>query len=198
VGRARACLAAALLAAAAARAENFGREDIILDPDWQRFSVCHDNGCASLSVVGLTEAEWNSVLALLESAPASAAEERERLGQAIALMEQHVGEMTGTWRDKAGSFNFTTPGQMDCHDEAINTTLYLTLFRRYGLLRHHEIAPTATRVGWIINGLPHTTAVIREIATGERWAVDSWFLDNGLPPYILPLGVWRRGWTPGD
>jgi hypothetical protein len=63
------------------------------------------------------------------------------------------------------------------------------------LLRHHHVADRATR-GWFIFGFPHTTAVIHEDARNAEWAVDSWFLDNGEPPFILPLDVWKKGWRP--
>jgi hypothetical protein len=180
-----------------ASAEVFERDDVITDPTWQRFSVCYDNGCRSLAHAALTEAQWDQVQAAFHPAAESAAEERERLRDAIALMEKFVGVATGTWRDKGGTFNFTTHGQMDCQDESTNTTLYTTMFIRHGLVRLHAVADRATR-GWLLFGFPHTTAVIREIATKALWAVDSWFLDNGEPPYVLPLRVWRAGWSPED
>ena len=93
--------------------------------------MCYDNGCASLDEVALTERQWKQVRSILEPEPGSAAEERERLREAIALMERFVGRITGTWQDKGGTFNFDSPGQMDCVDESINTTMYLTMFHRY-------------------------------------------------------------------
>jgi hypothetical protein len=75
------------------------------------------------------------------------------------------------------------------------------MFQKYGLMRLHSVEDRATR-GWFLGGWPHTTAVIGEIAAlpdkgGERlWAVDSWFLDNGAPPYTLPLETWKSGWEP--
>lgn len=181
-------------------ADNFGRHDIITDPSRQRFSVCYDYGCQSLAEVSLSEAQWDQVKAALQAAGTAAdtaAEERERLRTAIALMEKFAGAATGTWRDKGGTFISVMEGQMDCIDESINSTLYLTMFQKYGLLRHHRVTDRATR-GWFIFGWPHTTAVIREIATNARWAVDSSFLDNGQPPYVLPLKVWKGGWKPAD
>ena len=46
--------------------------------------------------------------------------------------------------------------------------------------------------------MPHTTAVIEDIGTGTRYAVDSWFFDNGIPPAIVELSAWKKGWGPGD
>jgi hypothetical protein len=198
IARAVVCLAAALLAAPPSRAQDpWPAEKTIGDPTWQRFSVCYDNGCASAAQLGLNAAQQDAVRAILEPAPADAATERERLRAAIAQLERFVGERTGTSGDKGGTFNVVDSPQMDCIDESTNTTTYLTLFRRYGLLRHHEVAEPATR-GWFILGWPHSTAVMRETASGAHWAVDSWFLDNGEPPFILPLDVWRRGWRPDE
>jgi hypothetical protein len=178
-----------------ARADVLLRDDIITDPTWQRFSVCYDNGCRSLDQVSLTRQQWGQLRGLFIPPAGTAAEERRRIRAAIALMETFVGAATDTWRDKGGTFNFGTSGQMDCIDESINTSLYLTMFYKYGMLRHHRVHDRATR-GWFIFGWPHTTAVIREEAGNTLWAVDSWFLDNGKPPFILPLDIWKKGWKP--
>jgi hypothetical protein len=57
------------------------------------------------------------------------------------------------------------------------------------------VGPVVKR-GHIIRGIPHATAVITDTTTGDPWAVDSWYLDNGLPPYIVPYDLWKRGWSP--
>lgn len=178
-----------------ARADVFPRDDIITDPTWQRFSVCYDNGCRSLAYVSLTQQQWEQLRALFDPPANTAAEERQRIRAGIARMEQFTGDATGTWRDKGGTFNFGSGGQMDCIDESTNTSLYLTMFYKYGMLRYHHVVDRATR-GWFIFGFPHTTAVIRENVSNAAWAVDSWFLDNGEPPFILPLDVWKKGWKP--
>jgi hypothetical protein len=180
-----------------ASADVFVRDDIITDPTWQRFSVCYNNGCSSLDYVSLTQQQWEQLRVLFFPLAETAAEERQRVRAAIALMEKFVGNATGTWQDKGGTFNFGRTGQMDCIDESTNTSLYLTMFYKYGMLRHHHVDDRATR-GWFIFGWPHTTAVIREDSRNAFWAVDSWFLDNGEPPFILPLDVWKKGWKPKD
>lgn len=183
-----------LCVCASVRADVFVRDDINIDPEPGRFTVCHDNGCASLAHLGLTEEQWQAIRRLFEPSPQDAQTERERLRSAIALMEKFVGEAIGTWRDKGGTFN-GGGGQMDCIDESINTTLYLAMFRKHGLMRHHSVADRATR-GWFLFGWPHTSAVVSEAGNGKLWAVDSWFLDNGERPFILPLETWESGWEP--
>lgn len=182
----------------AAQADTFVRDDIVLEPEPWNFTVCHGNGCINLSPVSLTPDEWTGVTQMFSPAARSHAEEREQLRRAIAEMERLVGKEIGTSRDKGGTFNFEE-GQMDCIDESINTTTYLTLFVRNGLMLRHRVEDRATR-GWFFRGWPHTSAVISEIPTQgskpRHWAVDSWFLDNGQPPLIIPLDVWRSGWQP--
>lgn len=183
-----------LVACTSAWADVFVRDDIIIDPEPGRFTVCHGNGCVSLAHLSLTEEQWQEIRRLFDPLPNDAEEERERLRGAIALMERFVGTATGTWRDRGGTFN-GGEGQMDCIDESINTTLYLTMFRKHGLMRYHAVEDRATR-GWFLFGWPHTSAVVSERGNGKLWAVDAWFLDNGEPPFILPLESWKSGWKP--
>jgi len=176
------------------RADVFVRDDIQTDPEPSRLTVCHGNGCDQLSHVGLTPQQWQALAALFHPPAQRPDQEREMMRAAIARMEQFVGDATTTWQDKGGTFN-GGGGQMDCIDESINTTLYLTLFQKYGLVQLHRVEDRATR-GWFLAGWPHTTAVVSEIGSGKLWAVDSWFLDNGKPPFILPLDTWKSGWSP--
>ena len=186
----------------ASLADVFVRDDIVTDPVPNEFTVCHGNGCSHLSHLSLTPNQWLELRSVFHPLARDAVEERGRLRRAIALMERIVGVATRTSSDKGGTFN-NGDGQMDCIDESINTTLYLTMFQKFGLLREHQVEDRATR-GWFIGGWPHTTAVISEITLlqerGPRkfWAVDSWFLENGEPPFILSLEKWKSGWNPGS
>lgn len=194
--RATASLLAALLGSSLSHAEVPIRDDVIAGPTPERFSVCYNNTCQELAVVGLRPAQWQSVKNLFQPPPSGAADERQTIARAVARMEQLAGPLTNTARDKGLN---ASPGdgsnKMDCIDESTNTTSYLRLFAHGGLMRWHTVEDRATR-GWLLFGWPHTTAVIRERASGVAYAVDSWFLDNGLPPFILPLDEWRRGWHP--
>ena len=183
-----------LMLCSLSRADVFVRDDINTDPVPDLLTVCHGNGCLNLGYAILTPAQWQEVRQVFHPLAQSAEEERERLRRAIALMEKIVGAATGTSRDKGGTFN-GGEGQMDCIDESTNTTLYLTMFQKYGLMREHRIDDRAMR-GWFIGGWPHTTAVLREKGGNLLWAVDSWFGDNGEPPFILPLETWKSGWEP--
>jgi hypothetical protein len=51
---------------------------------------------------------------------------------------------------------------------------------------------------FFFTGWPHSTAVIHEQISGNRYAVDSWFYDNGEPATIVPFDVWKSGYIPED
>lgn len=180
-----------------ARADIYVRDDIIKDPIPERFSVCHGTSCTMLTETRLDKNEWAEIVAAFQPPAATAAMERDQVRAAIALMERFTGANVGTWADRGRneSNDFNLNAKMDCIDESINTSLYLTMFARQGLLRSHEVQDNVTR-GWFLTGWPHTTAVIRDRKDGSLWAVDSWFLDNGQPPYVVPLGEWRANWDP--
>ena len=178
-------------------ADVFVRDDIIVDPDPARFNICYDHGCTSLAWVKLSPEQWEQVRELFAKPADTAAEERAQIAAGIALFESIVGALTGTAGDKGGNWKgLGLPGQMDCIDESTNTTIYLRMLQKYGLIRWHTVEDRATR--WTLFSWPHTTAVIRERDSPARWAVDSWFLDNGEAPFVLPLETWRRGWRPPE
>ena len=167
-------------------------------PSWTGFEICYGGGCAGVASAIIEEADWAPVRRLFEPTSTSAAQERERISQAIGLLEQVVGRQTGTSEDRAGTFvDIRYKHQLDCNDEAANTKTYLKLLQQAGYLQFHDIIDTKTR-GFFVNGWPHTTAAIEQKAGGERFAVDAWFYDNGHPAVIVPLAQWKTGWKPKD
>jgi hypothetical protein len=155
------------------------------------FRSCTDYHCDVQQRVELSVSQWQPVRELFTSVN-TPSEERERIRQAIALLEKIVGEITGTWRDLGGNVAGSgQAGQIDCISESKNTTTYLHLLFDDGLLRWHEVGERQLRRRFII--AQHWTAVIVDRSNGERFAVDSWYLDNGHPPMILPLVDWLAG-----
>lgn len=155
------------------------------------FFSCTDYHCDEGQTVRLNEAQWQSVRELFDNIT-SAAQERQQIRLAIARLEQQVGALTGTWRDLAENVaGAGQPGQLDCIAESKNTTTYLELLSDAGLLKWHRVEARAVRHPLIFN--VHWSAVIRDLHSGERYAVDSWFLDNGRPPYIQPFDDWKAG-----
>lgn len=158
------------------------------------FPACIDYHCDRLHHVQLDEAQWGHITGVLTRSN-DPARERHAIRTAIALLEQHVGERTGTWRDLARNrAGAGLAGQLDCIAESRNTSTYLRLLQDHDLLRWHQVEQAEKRQRWIFS--IHWTAVIRETTTGQRYAVDSWYLDNGQPPYVQPLDDWRHGRKP--
>ena len=173
-------------------------------PGLNGLDVCSGGGCAVVGHVSLTNEEWQKVMKIFIPAEtiltdAQAAEqERRQISEAVGVLETIVGAKTSTSTDRAGTFNNSKfSGQLDCNDEAINTTTYMRLMRKLGLIKLHEIEDMRSR-NFFFNGWPHSTAVIHEIKTGDRYAVDSWFYDNGAPATIVPFALWKSGFIPPD
>lgn len=171
-------------------------------PTIEAFDVCFGGGCAEIRRVSLSQEEWLKVEVIFadktKDVQLNAEFERKKIAIAIGLLETVVGNKIGTSTDRAGTFNNSKyPGQLDCNDESINTTTYMQLMHHYGLIKLHGLEDMRTR-NFFFNGWPHTTAVIREITTGQRYAVDSWFYDNGMSATIVPFEVWKSGYIPID
>jgi hypothetical protein len=108
---------------------------VLASPDQKTFFSCTDYHCDTGKIVTLTASQWQTIRYLF-NADNSPAKERENIRQAIALLENIVGDITGTWRDLAGNVaGAGEPGQLDCISESNNTTTYMQLLFEDGLLK---------------------------------------------------------------
>ena len=154
--------------------------------------VCYNFGCEVHQSVSLTESEWLGASGWFTPV-SSAAEERQQIRQAIGWMEVLIGRYTPTNRDigmnLAREGETPWPGQLDCIDESTNTTTYLKLFEQRGLLKWHRVVERVVRRSiWD----QHWTAQVEELKTGARYAIDSWFQDNGTLPYVQKIEDWLK------
>jgi hypothetical protein len=183
-----------------ASAQDYVDHYVHQSPSLIEFSVCHGYGCRIRKVVNFEPFAWEEVAKLFEPEPMSAAEERERLARAIALLEIKIGAAIGTSTDEAAADTFGgEPDQLDCIDETVNTTTYLQLLAKEGLMRRHRVGIAAQRgslSGFRYNDFITNTAVIMEKETGIAFAVDSYFYANGREPKIMPLAEWKKNWRP--
>lgn len=198
------CLCSFFWICASAHAELFGSQalsDITRiynqTPSLSQFEVCQGGGCLHYSSAALSSNEWRQVARLFTPSSISAEQERLRIAKAIGLLEEIVGHKVGTSGDVAGTFNDGLMGQQDCNDEAANTTTYLKLLIQTRLVRFHQKDDFRTR-NFFFSGWPHTTASIKEIATGTLYAVDSWFYHNGHDAVVVPLSDWKANYKPAD
>lgn len=162
------------------------------------FAICRGYGCRHIDRdLQLTAQDWQEIGLLFLPPPGDAEDERRRIAGAIGLFEQKTGALAGTAEDVAGTYRQLGDYQLDCVDESVNTTVYLSLLEQKGHLRFHAIGTPTARLPLFSGRLgPHQSAVIIENDTGAHFAADSWFHDNGQPAAIVPLGSWLKGWRP--
>lgn len=167
-------------------------------PNMYQLEICQSGGCARVTSLELNHSDWTPLDALFLQPALTATEERVKIAKAIGILEDIIGRKAGTYSDRAGTFgNSAYSGQLDCNDEAINTTTYLRMLQQAGYIVFHTIRDLRRR-NFFLDGWPHTTAVIREADTGQRYAVDSWFYDNGHPATIIPFKLWKSNYFPED
>jgi hypothetical protein len=167
------------------------------DANPHNFVLCHGFGCSSKTRVELTKAEWKAVSAPLRRKAKTAVAERQNIAKAIGLMEKHVTVASGLKADSGQARTFEKDqAQMDCIDEAINTTHYLEFFAAQDLFKFHRVHEPVHR-GYFINGVyPHNSAAVEETMTGQVYVIDSYYFDAGTPASVVPLNVWLAEWRP--
>jgi hypothetical protein len=158
--------------------------------------VCHAYGCKMQTRFRFTDEDIAALRELMEKTRKADTphEERRAIAYAIGWMERRTGDVIGTKDDRPG-MDFSASGdptQQDCVDEATNTTSYLLVLANNGFLRHHTVGTPFAKENLLrgVAGWPHWTAVIRETASGQKWAVDSWIFANGENPAIVEVEKW--------
>jgi hypothetical protein len=165
-----------------------------VQPTPERFTYCSDHGCEIEHPVALSKVDWARITAPLVAPAADAAAERTAVAEVVGLFEQVVGPETGTAGDPAGTGILAPLGDLDCVDEAVNTTRLLIMLDDGGLLTFHSAGRPVHRA-FVGNSRTHMTAVMHEKG-GVGWAVDSWFHDSGRPAEVVELSRWLDGWEP--
>lgn len=154
------------------------------------FMHCYDFGCKSTQELHFSEKHWHQIRAIFNPGKLGREQEKQAIRRAVALMERISGELSGTHLDKAGNYpGYDLARQMDCIDESTNTFQYLLALEELKLLKWHRVEQKQRRIVWFAT---HWTATISEIDSNARFAVDSWYRDNGEMPYLQPLDDWRR------
>jgi hypothetical protein len=168
----------------------------VAEPRGNVVYVCHAYGCQLKTKFRFTEADIAELRTLMTKTRLADTphEERRAVAYAIGWIERRVGAAIGTAADRAG-MEFAgsgDPTQQDCVDESTNTTAYLTVLQTNGLLRHHSVdRPFAKDQLWKgVSGWTHWTAVLGEVQSTQRWAVDSWIYANGENPAIVEVENW--------
>lgn len=162
-----------------------------LPPTSTSIPHCKGYGCRIITQQTLSAQETGKIERLFQNNH-TAERERNNIKKAIALLETIIGIKTNTSTDVGGTYVQLGNDQLDCIDESTNTTSYMLLLQNMNLLKFH-IPNALTSRPPIFSGRlgPHRTAVIKEIETGQKYAVDSWRFDNGEQPEIMPLEEWK-------
>ncbi len=163
----------------------------------ERLEICHGYGCVAQVDVVYAEAQLEKMRQVLLLA-VDADDERSFLAGAMGQLYRWAGQQSIVRNDRGGNYaDENVPGRMDCIDHSTSTTRLLRLLEARGYLRWHRVLePEARHFAGLI--AVHWSAVIEETGTegGERFVVDSWFVDNGEPAVILPLDEWKKGAGP--
>jgi hypothetical protein len=169
----------------------------------QSVPVCYNYGCSAEAEVRYSEPQL-AVIAQLLAGTGDARIERMRIALVIGELYAWAGRQLPVSNDKGGDYaDDEVDGRMDCIDHATTTTRLLQVLEHKGWLRFHHVLDPVRRSEFPLG--QHFSAVIEEIplssaeASGNlaRFAVDSWFFDNGTPAAVLPLNDWLRGVGPG-
>lgn len=164
----------------------------------ERIEVCYNYGCLNTATVKFGKRQLAQVRDLLDDA-LSAVHERELVGVAIGRLLGWAGQQSPIHADRGGNYaDDGVYGRMDCIDHATTTTRLLRLLGRRGWLRWHRVLEPAVRTRLLV--FDHWSAVIEEAPKApyrdadplsrKRYAVDSWFYDNGRPAVVMPLAAW--------
>lgn len=187
------CLTALAFSAPAAAQQAWYKRDHGRPPEGQRVFVCHAYTCRMVTGVTFSDAEVDQIAGVLKAGAPDAETERAAISVAVQQFELIVGARIGTSGDLPGmQFGQGSADQMDCIDEATNTTSLLLVLQEKGYLRHHRVEEPAGR-GFFFDGrYPHATAVLTDLGARKKWAINSWPRANAGAPVIQPLSEWKR------
>lgn len=157
-------------------------------------TICYNYGCAVQTIINIDFDDLTQLDQLFQEIP-NAAVERSSIQFAIGFMNRIAGKQTPIHNDRGGNYDDDgVEGRMDCIDHSRTTTAYLKLIEARGLLNFHRVLEPIRRAPLLVND--HWSARIQETASGNEYAVDSWFFDNGEPAAMFPLREWLKGAEP--
>lgn len=163
----------------------------------ERVSVCYNWSCIAQAEVAYDDRQLLEIERLLKLADSDEAE-RALLAQAVGRFYRWAGEQSDVKNDRGGNaLDSDVYGRMDCIDHSTTTTRLLRVMERRGWLRWHRVLEPARRTRFVFG--QHFAAAIETVRPEDgkaRFAVDTWFRDNGEPAVVLPLESWLRGEGP--
>jgi hypothetical protein len=165
-------------------------------PRHDKLVICHGFGCAHRTAITLQRSDKDKLAEIMAKGAKSAKEERAQLAKAVMWFEKRAGPVVGSTNDIGGldMANARVKGQMDCIDEATNTTSLMLAMEDMGLFKHHRVGRPVAR-GFLLDGrYPHATATLIETATNTAHAIDPWPYGNGENVDVMLLSKWFATW----
>jgi len=176
--------------AAAQLASQFAAQSLPF-PTTERVVVCHGFACKFRTLIGF-DTEDHAELRKIMAKVATPEAERAAVAKAVAWYGKRIAPEAGTAGAKARATTSSSgdPSQIDCVESSLNTTSLLLMLQQLGLLHYHYVEPYVSRMtfDWV-----HSTAVLTDLKTGQKWAFDTWVRNSGELPDVRPLADWYRG-----
>ncbi len=161
----------------------------LLIPSWSRIIVCHGYGCTFRTAIALQPKDRVTFAAMMKAANPEA--ERRGIAKVVQWFDKRVAPETGTGKARAMASGLAgNRTQFDCVDRTTNTTSVLTVLSQWKLLKFHEVDAPVSRLGVILGGAPHSTAVVTELTSRKSWSIDPWTRNSGELPDVKPLDQW--------
>jgi hypothetical protein len=162
------------------------------NPTINQVVICHGFACKFRTMIAFgpnDHAQLRKIMAKVTGPEA----ERAAIARAIAWYEKRIAPEAGTAGAKARSTASGDPSQIDCVESSLNTTSALLMLQGLGLLRYHRVEPYVSRMLFDFMHFVHSTAVLTDLKTNQKWAVDTWVRNSGELPDVRLLTDWYRG-----
>ncbi|WP_245944742.1 hypothetical protein [Crenobacter cavernae] len=157
-------------------------------------TVCYHYGCSRQAALEVDAAQIRKLgqrFARVDSAPA----ERAAVADTVRALYRLAARVAPIASDQGGNPPADdSAGRMDCIDHSRNVEGFLALMQQRRWLRFHRAAGRVHRAPWLVND--HYAARLDETGDGQSWVVDTWFKDFGAPPEVVPLAIWKEGYSP--
>lgn len=155
---------------------------------YNRIYICHGHGCNAIDKFTFNRNDLKHLKSLMTKSD-SAVQERKNLSKAVAWFENRVCSTSKTCTDHAGGTYMSSgdPTQLDCVDEATNTTSLMLVMQKYKMFKFHKVVEPSVKMSI----QPHWFSSIEELSTKQVWGVDSFFSENGQEPWIDKVEVMK-------
>ena len=157
-------------------------------------TLCYHYGCDRSSAIDLQPDALIWFEQRLRQAD-NAADERAALQDVALSYYQIAAQVLPIAEDLGGNQeDARILGRMDCLDHTHNLHGLLALLQDHQLLRYHQLSADVFRAPLLFNA--HHAVALQDTDSGQIWVMDSWFRHFGAPPVVVPLALWKEGFSP--